>query len=97
MRARVNKIKEIYEKLNLAQHLRLRILRDSKNQPSERVNCIGFQICLAYNNHFRNHVFIALQTMGGTFSGKQQDCTKGIYALSGWYLMYPFNSTKQMS
>lgn len=25
------------------------------------------------------------QTMGGTFSGKQQDCTKGIYALSGWW------------
>ena len=41
--------------------------------------------------------FIALQTMGGTFSGKQQDCTKGIYALSGWYRMHPFNSTKQMS
>ena len=35
--------------------------------------------------------------MGGTFSGKQQDCTKGIYALSGWYRMHPFNSTKQMS
>ena len=23
------------------------------------------------------------QTMGGTFTGKQQDCTKGIYALAG--------------
>ena len=34
-------------KLNLAQHLRLRFLRDSENQPLERVNCIGFQICLA--------------------------------------------------
>ncbi|XP_015758984.1 PREDICTED: kinesin-like protein Klp10A [Acropora digitifera] len=26
--------------------------------------------------------YCVLQTMGGTFSGKQQDCTKGIYALS---------------
>lgn len=29
-----------------------------------------------------------LQTMGGTFSGKQQDCTKGIYALSGYLKVY---------
>ena len=71
------------------------MLRDSKSQPSERLIVLAFKYVLP--NHFRNHVFIALQTMGGTFSGKQQDCTKGIYALSGWYRMYPFNSTKQMS
>lgn len=27
--------------------------------------------------------FFFFQTMGGTFTGKQQDCTKGIYALAG--------------
>ena len=28
-------------------------------------------------------LFFFFQTMGGTFTGKQQDCTKGIYALAG--------------
>lgn len=30
---------------------------------------------------------VSLQTMGGDFSGKNQDCSKGIYALSGWFLI----------
>ena len=34
--------------------------------------------------------------MGGTFTGKQQDCTKGIYALAGlscfsFYFFFSFN------
>ena len=45
---------------------------------------------IIYYFHFHDNVLvycscvITLQTMGGTFSGKQQDCTKGIYALAGW-------------
>ena len=35
-----------------------------------------------FNNNYCTCV-ITLQTMGGTFSGKQQDCSKGIYAMAG--------------
>lgn len=31
---------------------------------------------------------ISFQTMGGDFSGKNQDCAKGIYALAGSYLCW---------
>ena len=39
------------------------------------------------------HLLCSLQTMGGTFSGKQQDCTKGIYALAGERNEYAILST----
>ena len=29
-----------------------------------------------------------VQTMGGTFSGKNQDCTKGIYAMAGRIFLF---------
>ena len=34
-----------------------------------------------HNSH--THINVAFQTMGGNFNGKEQDPTKGIYALAG--------------
>ena len=37
--------------------------------------------------HDHSSLYIIMQTMGGVFSGKDQDATRGIYALAGTYLI----------
>uniref|UniRef100_A0A3Q2C827 Kinesin-like protein n=1 Tax=Cyprinodon variegatus TaxID=28743 RepID=A0A3Q2C827_CYPVA len=53
----------------------------------------GMATCFAYGQTGSGKT----HTMGGDFSGKNQDCSKGIYALSGQCLLYVFTEVGSAS